>query len=75
LSRRQAMQQAVNAGARLINYVRRATDYLVHGAVGNGDDSSKMRRAKSMIGTGAGIRIMEEDEFLSVIGSGKKIQK
>jgi DNA polymerase-3 subunit epsilon len=67
LTRRQAMQKAANAGARLINYVRRATDYLVQGAGDKGGESSKTRKAKRLIESGAGIKIISENEFLSLL--------
>jgi DNA polymerase-3 subunit epsilon len=71
LTRRQAMQAAVNCGARLSNYVRFATDFLVRGA-GAGpqepvDESPKTRKTKKFIEEGAKITIISEAEFLAMI--------
>jgi DNA polymerase-3 subunit epsilon len=68
LSRRQAMQKAANAGAKLSNYVRSATDYLVQGEAERGKETSKTRRAKKLIETGSsGIRIISEKDFLALL--------
>lgn len=67
VTRRQTMQMAVNAGAKLSNYVRMATDFLVQGADETGAESSKTRSAKKYIQGGSKLRIITEDEFLSKI--------
>jgi DNA polymerase-3 subunit epsilon len=65
MSRRQAMQLAVNCGAQLSNYVRARTDFLVKGNLG--EDGAKVRKAKKLAGTVSDIKIIGEDEFISII--------
>jgi DNA polymerase-3 subunit epsilon len=68
MSRRQAMQQAVNSGAKLSNYVRAATDFLVQGDGDKKIETTKTRRAKKLVETGAsGIKIISEKDFLALL--------
>jgi len=68
VTRKQAMQMAVNAGAQLSNYIRAQTDYLVQGQ-GKGTESSKTRSAKKAIEAGGKIKIITEDEFFKLLGA------
>ncbi len=65
MSRRQAMQLAANCGALLSNYVRLKTDYLITG--NNTAESSKTRKAKKITESGSEIKVITEDEFISII--------
>lgn len=67
LGRREAMQMAADAGAKLCNYVRHMTDYLVVADNNCGGNSAKLRRAKKIIEEGGGIVIMTGDDFLRLI--------
>jgi DNA polymerase-3 subunit epsilon len=68
MTRRQAMQKAVNCGARLSNYVRYNTDFLVKGgAVLKDNDSPKVRKAEKLIEEGMKIKIISEEEFLEML--------
>lgn len=68
MSRRQVMQKAVNTGAKLSNYVRAATDYLVQGDADKNKETTKTRRAKKLIEAGAsGIKVLSEQEFLEFL--------
>jgi DNA polymerase-3 subunit epsilon len=75
LNRRQTMQMAANAGARLSNYVRQITDFVVQGAKGDGfggvSDSSKTTKAKKYNESGSRISIISEAEFLELINQTK----
>jgi DNA polymerase-3 subunit epsilon len=72
MHRREAMQQAANTGAKLINYVRYATDFLVQGAKDRDKEGSKARKAKKLMEAGAKIKILSEEEFLSLLQNGAK---
>lgn len=68
MSRQEAMQLAVNAGARAGNYVRYKTDFLVAGEKeGSKAKSGKMRKAKKLAEAGEKIRIMGEEEFFKLL--------
>jgi DNA polymerase III subunit epsilon len=72
MTRRQAMQIAVNKGAKISNYVRAVTDFLVQGADeaagGSGGESSKIRKAKRLMGSGDKIKIISEKDFFAMVG-------
>lgn len=73
VSREDAMQAAINAGAVLKSAVSRHTDYLVVGnqdkrIVGEDGLSSKQERAYELINSGiADIKIISESEFIKLI--------
>jgi DNA polymerase-3 subunit epsilon len=72
MSRREVMQAAANKGAKLSNYVRAATHFLVVGGNGSSKETTKTRRAKKLQETGSSdISILTENQFLSLL-SGKK---
>jgi NAD-dependent DNA ligase len=66
------MQIAVNKGAKISNYVRAVTDFLVQGADeaagGSGGESSKIRKAKRLMGSGDKIKIISEKDFFAMVG-------
>jgi len=72
MSRRTAMQKAVNVGAILKSGVSKNTDFLVVGAqdksiVGDGGLSSKEEKAYKLIDEGYDIKIINEEEFLRLL--------
>lgn len=67
MSRREVMQKAVNRGAKLCNYVRSATDFLVQGSGDGVMETTKTRRAKKMVESGLNIRIISEKEYLEIL--------
>ncbi|NLV62232.1 MAG: exonuclease, partial [Clostridiaceae bacterium] len=72
MSRRTAMQKAVNAGAILKSGVSRNTDFLVVGTqdksiVGDDGLSSKEAKAYKLIDEGYDIKIINEEEFLRLL--------
>jgi DNA polymerase-3 subunit epsilon len=70
MSRREVLQAAANTGARLCNYVRSQTDFLVQGAAEQADtESSKTRKAKKIIDEGGTIHIIGEEEFLKLLAN------
>lgn len=72
MSRRTAMQKAVNTGAILKSGVSRYTDFLVVGVqdksiVGDDGLSSKEAKAYKLIDEGYDIKIINEEEFLRLL--------
>ncbi len=69
ISRKQAMQLAVNCGAVLSSYVRPFTDYLVQGGNENFQKtlSSKMKKAKQLIEKDGKVRIISEEDFIRLV--------
>lgn len=72
MERKAAMQKAVNAGAILKSGVSRKTDYLVVGAqdksiVGDDGLSSKEEKAYKLIDEGYDIKIINEEEFITLL--------
>lgn len=74
LSRAEAIQMAVNAGAIVKDSVIKKTDYLVEGTqdekyVGPEKISSKQKKARKFNDAGAHIKIITESDFLSFFAS------
>jgi len=71
ISRRQAMQLAVNCGAVLSPYVRPFTDYLVQGAseASLKTESTKTKKAKLLIEKECKVRVISEDDFVRLVNS------
>lgn len=72
LSRREAMQRAVNCGACCRNNVSKKTTFLVMGEtdysrVKNGK-SKKLQRAEELIEQGSELQILNEEDFLTMLG-------
>jgi len=72
MSRRTAMQKAVNAGAILKSDVSKNTDFLVVGTqdksiVGDDGLSGKEKKAYKLIDDGYDIKIINEEEFLRLL--------
>jgi DNA polymerase-3 subunit epsilon len=73
ISRRGAMQLAKNCGANIKSSVSRNTDYVVVGEqnksiVGEDGMSTKERRAYELIDEGYGIKIIDESQFVELVG-------
>jgi len=66
------MQMAVNKGAKISNYVRAVTDFLVQGADegagSRGVESSKIRKARRLVEAGDKIKIISEEDFFTLLG-------
>ena len=75
MPRREAILMAESAGYRVSGSVTTATAMLVIG-VQNEDrlkghsKSGKQRKAETMNDSGSDIRIMTEDEFIALVGTG-----
>ncbi|HHX24604.1 MAG TPA: DNA polymerase III subunit epsilon [Thermoanaerobacterales bacterium] len=72
MTRENAMQVVLNYGGQPANSVVKDTDYLVMGLQDyskfvDGKESSKTKRAKSLINDGMLIQIIDEDEFIRMI--------
>lgn len=65
--RREAMQMAADAGAKLCNYVRGMTDFLVAADNNTAANTTKMRKARKVIEEGGKTVIISGDEFLKQI--------
>lgn len=75
ISRKDAMQMAVNVGAIVKTSVSGKTDYLIVGKqdtslVGDDGLSSKEERAYELIACGAQIKIIQETEFIELVSGG-----
>lgn len=79
IDRRTAMQLAVNSGAVVRSSVSKKTNYLVVGMqdkalVGDDGMSTKEEKAYELNSSGmANIKILNEEEFLNLVGNGVKI--
>ena len=74
ISRREAMQRACDAGAKIMTTVNKKTDYLICGKqdkalVGEDGLSSKQEKALALNATGANINIIREAEFILLLRS------
>ena len=74
MARPAAAQAVVNVGARVSGSVSKNTDYLVVGMtdfsrVGQDGMSSKLRKAVELATTGSELEIIDENEFLALLGS------
>ncbi len=65
LGRREAMQMAADAGAKLCNYVRGLTDFVVAADNSTAGNSTKLRKARKVIEEGGKTVIISGDEFLA----------
>jgi DNA ligase (NAD+) len=65
--RRHAQARIEALGGVAASSVTRELDYLVVGA-GRGPTSSKQRQAEKLIAQGAGLRLLDEQEFLALVG-------
>ena len=73
MTRRDAAQAAVNVGARVGGNISATTDYLVVGMtdfsrVGLDGMSSKLRKAFQLATSGLKLEIIDENEFLALLG-------
>lgn len=66
-TRKQAQEKLEQHGGQAAAGVNKTLDYLVVGA-GKGAKSSKQKKAETLIGAGAPLKIIGEDEFLKMIG-------
>lgn len=72
MSRQEAMQSVVNAGAKLTASVQKGTSYLVEGKqdpkiVKDGKNSAKTIRAKELIARGFPIKIIHEADLTRML--------
>lgn len=70
--RKEAMQAVINLGGTVGNGVTKKTDYLIVGIQDyarfvDGKESSKTKRAKTLIEGGQDLRIISENEFYEII--------
>lgn len=73
MPRREAMQRVVDAGGFVSDSLTEDTDYLVMGMQDyskftDGQESSKTKKAKALISKGKKIQIIDEKEFIRMIG-------
>ncbi|WP_243237399.1 exonuclease domain-containing protein [Heliobacterium chlorum] len=69
MSRKEAMQKVVNTGGFIGDGITKDTDFLVMGMqdyfkFADGKESSKTKKAKSLIASGKNLQIIDEAEFL-----------
>jgi DNA polymerase III subunit epsilon len=72
MERNEAMQRVVNAGGSCSGIVNEKTDYLVLGFLDvrrlkDGEKSTKLKEAESLIAKGVKIIIINEDDFLDIL--------
>ncbi len=71
MSRRDAMQRAVNCGACCRSNVSKTTDFLVMGETDysrvKDGKSNKLQKAEDLIEQGSELRILNEEEFLNLL--------
>ena len=72
MTRREAAQRAVDAGAKCVSAVSKKTGFLVLGdqdfyKLKGGTKSSKMKKAQELIAGGHDLEILPEDEFLRML--------
>lgn len=75
MSKKEAMQKAIDTGAILKSGVSKTTHYLVYGIqdkkiVGNDGLSTKQKKAMELINQGIDIKIIDESQFLELINEG-----
>lgn len=70
LGRREAMQMAADAGAKLCNYVRYMTDFVIAADNDMNGSSTKLRKARKVIEEGGKTVIIKGDEFIKTIRGG-----
>lgn len=73
MSRKEAMQRVVNVGGVISDTLTEDTDFLVMGMqdyskFADGQESSKTKKAKSLISKGRKIQIIDEKDFIRIIG-------
>jgi DNA polymerase-3 subunit epsilon len=72
MPRREAMQKVVNAGGMVSDTLTEDTDFLVVGVQDyskfDGRESSKTKKAKMLISKGRKIQIIDEKDFIRIIG-------
>jgi DNA polymerase-3 subunit epsilon len=70
IPRREAMQSVVNAGGMVSDTLTEDTDFLVMGVQRHdgGRESGKTKKAKMLISKGRRIQIIDEKEFIRIIG-------
>jgi DNA polymerase-3 subunit epsilon len=71
--RKEAMQKVLNVGGLIGDTLTEDTDFLVMGiqdyaAFSDGKESSKTKKAKQLISKGGIIQIIDEDDFVRMIG-------
>jgi DNA polymerase-3 subunit epsilon len=73
MPRKEAMQRVVNVGGLISDTLTEDTDFLVMGIndyskVAGGKESSKTKKAKLLISKGKRIQIIDEKDFIEIIG-------
>lgn len=73
MPRKEAMQRVVNVGGLISDTLTEDTDFLVMGIqdyskFADGQESSKTKKAKSLISKGRRIQIIDEKDFIRIIG-------
>lgn len=71
MPRREAMQKVVNAGGMVSDTLTEDIDFLVAGVQAHsksGRESSKTKKAKMLISKGRSIQIIDEKDFIRIIG-------
>lgn len=69
MDRKEAQKRVVALGGRTPSGVTKDLDYLVIGVEKDGAESSKLKSARKLQAAGSSLKVLTEDEFLTLLGS------